>query len=263
MILGLERAENVSLKSPRELEKMREAGRLAAQLLQYLAPHVKPGVTTEELDRLADEWTVKHHAVSAPYKYTGGGDTPFPKHICTSPNQTVCHGIPSKKVILREGDIINLDVTPILDGWHGDTSATFAVGKISPVAEKLIRVTRECLERGMAEVKPGARLGDIGAAIQEHAEGNGFSVVREFVGHGIGRTFHMAPRVHHFGKRGSGLRLKPGMVFTIEPMINEGTADIAHLDDGWTAVTADGKLSAQFEHTVAVTETGVEILTAL
>lgn len=241
---------------------MRAACRLAAQLLDHLGAHVKPGVTTAELDELADAWTTRHNATSAPLHYTGGGDVPFPKHICTSINQVVCHGIPSRKATLQEGDIINLDVTPILNGWHGDTSRTFMVGKVSPEAEKLVRVTRECLARGIAEVKPGARLGDIGAAIAEHAHAQGFSVVEAFVGHGIGTRFHMAPQVRHVGRRGTGLRMKPGMVFTIEPMINQGIKDVLVLDDSWTAVTADGKLSAQFEHTVAVTPEGVEVLTA-
>jgi len=250
--------EQVSLKGPEELKKMRDAGRLAAQLLRYIEPYVKPGVTTEELDRLCAEWTAGKGAISAPLNYHG-----FPKHICTSINEVVCHGIPNKTAVLKDGDIINIDVTPILDGWYGDASETFFVGSVSAKARKLVDVTRECLWRGIREVKPGARVGDIGAAIQEFAEGQGFSVVRNFVGHGIGRKFHIAPQIPHFGKRGKGLRFVPGMVFTIEPMINEGRYDTLTLDDGWTAVTIDRKLSAQFEHTVAVTDTGVEVLTRL
>lgn len=248
--------ETVELLSSRELEKMRQAGRLAAELLDHLEPMVKPGVSTLELNDEAERWTKAHGAKSAPLGYKG-----FPKSICTSVNQVVCHGIPNAKQILKEGDIINIDVTPIVDGYHGDTSKTFFVGKPSPVAKKLVEVTEECLNRGIAEVKPGARVGDIGAAIQEYAEAQGFSVVQNFVGHGVHRVFHTAPEIPHFGKRGTGPRLRAGMVFTIEPMINEGTWEVELLDDGWTAVTQDRKLSAQFEHTLAVTDEGVEILT--
>lgn len=250
------RPQSVDIKSSREIEKMRAAGRLAAQLLDYIEPFVKPGTTTEELDHLCDAWTRAHGAVSAPFGYHG-----FPKHICTSINHVVCHGIPSKKQVLKEGDILNIDVTPILDGWHGDTNKTFTVGQVSDAARKLIATTHECLMLGIAEVKPGARLGDIGAAIEAHAHAHGFSVVRDFVGHGIGRVFHMDPSVPHYGKRGTGLRLKTGMVFTIEPMINAGGFEVEVLKDGWTAVTRDGSLSAQFEHTIAVSRDGVEILT--
>ncbi|MEW5853484.1 MAG: type I methionyl aminopeptidase [Myxococcota bacterium] len=253
-----QRPQSVAIKGPEELKKMRAAGRLAAQLMRYIEPHVKPGVSTEELDRLCHEWTVARGAISAPFGYHG-----FPKHICTSINNVVCHGIPSKRQLLKEGDIINIDVTPILDGYHGDTSETFYVGKVSEKAKDLVETTRECLRRAIAEVKPGARIGDLGAAIQEYAEGRGYSVVRDFVGHGIGRAFHTEPQVPHFGKRGRGLRLRAGMVFTIEPMINAGDYRVEILDDGWTAVTKDGSLSAQFEHTIAVTDTGVEILTRL
>lgn len=268
MLFSDSRPPSISLKSPAELDKMRAAGRLAAQLLRYLEPHIKPGITTLEIDRLADEWTTAHGAVSAPFQYTGGDPTnPFPMHLCTSVNEVVCHGIPSKKQVLKDGDIINVDVTPILDGWHGDTSETFLVGTVSDKARKLVDVTRQCLNLAIEQVKPGARLGDIGDAIEDHATAHGYSVVRQFVGHGIGRVFHMPPQVKHYGKRsggegrGKGLRLQPGMTFTIEPMINEGVWECVMLKDGWTAVTKDGKLSAQFEHTVAVTETGVEILT--
>ncbi|HIK19478.1 MAG TPA: type I methionyl aminopeptidase [Synechococcus sp. M44_DOE_062] len=246
----------IVLLSSRELEKMRRACRLAADLLKHLEPMVRPGVTTQELNDEAERWTQAHGAKSAPLGYHG-----FPKSICTSVNHVVCHGIPSPKQILREGDIINIDVTPVLDGYHGDTSKTFFVGQPSERARRLVEVTEECLRRGIAAVKPGGRVGDIGAAIQEYAEAQGYSVVRDFVGHGVGRQFHTAPQIPHYGERGKGEKLRPGMVFTIEPMINEGTWEVKVLSDGWTAVTLDGKLSAQFEHTVAVTETGVEILT--
>jgi len=249
-------SDTLVLLSSRELEKMRSAGRLAAELLNYLEPMVKPGVSTLELNDEAERWTQARGAKSAPLGYKG-----FPKSICTSVNEVVCHGIPNAKQILKEGDIINIDVTPIVDGFHGDTSKTFFVGKPSPITKKLVEVTEECLRRGIAEVKPGARIGDIGAAIQEYAEAEGFSVVQNFAGHGVHRVFHTAPEILHYGKRGTGKRLRQGMVFTIEPMINEGTWEVEILDDGWTAVTLDGKLTAQFEHTVAVTESGVEILT--
>jgi methionyl aminopeptidase len=248
--------EVITLLSSREIDKMRQAGSLAAELLDYLAPMVKPGVSTLELNDAAEEWTQKKGAKSAPLGYHG-----FPKSICTSVNEVVCHGIPSAKHILRDGDIINIDVTPTVDGYHGDTSRTFFVGEPSPLARKLVEVTEECLRRGIAEVKPNARVGDIGAAIQEYAEANGFSVVRDFVGHGVNRVFHTAPQIPHYGKRGTGRKLRKGMVFTIEPMINEGTWEVEVLDDEWTAVTKDRKLSAQFEHTIAVTDDGVEILT--
>lgn len=250
------KSETIELLSSRELDKMRQAGRLAAELLHHLEPMVKPGVSTLELNDEAERWTLARKAKSAPLGYKG-----FPKSLCTSINEVVCHGIPSAKQVLKEGDIINIDVTPLVDGYHGDTSKTFFVGKPSPIAKKLVEVTLECLNRGIAEVKPGARIGDIGAAIQEYAEGEGFSVVRNFAGHGVHRIFHTAPEILHYGRRGTGKRLRPGMVFTIEPMINEGTWEVEILDDGWTAVTLDRKLSAQFEHTVAVTEEGVEILT--
>ena len=250
--------ETITLLSKREIEKMRRAGRLAAQLLDHLAPMIKPGVSTLEINDEAERWTIAHNATSAPLGYHG-----FPKSICTSVNEVICHGIPNAKEILREGDIINVDVTPILDGYHGDTSRTFFVGTPSPKAKKLVEVTEECLRLGIAAVKPGGKIGDIGAAIQEYAEPHGFSVVRDFVGHGISNIFHTPPQVPHFGQRGKGKRIRPGMVFTIEPMINEGTHEAVILKDGWTAITKDRKLSAQFEHTLAVTETGVEILTLL
>ncbi len=248
--------ETIVLLSNRELDKMRKAGRLAAQLLHHLEPMVKPGVSTLELNDEAERWTQAHGAKSAPLGYKG-----FPKSICTSVNEVVCHGIPNAGQILNDGDIINIDVTLIVDGYHGDTSKTFFVGTPSSTAKKLVEVTAECRRRGIAEVKPGARIGDIGAAIQEYAEAQGFSVVRDFVGHGIGNVFHTAPEIPHYGAHGKGKRLRAGMVFTIEPMINEGTWEVEVMGDKWTALTRDRKLSAQFEHTIAVTEDGVEILT--
>ncbi len=253
-------SERITLLSSREIDKMRRAGSLAARLLDHLAPMVKPGVSTLEINDEAEKWTKAHGAISAPLGY-GPKDNPFPKSLCTSVNEVICHGIPNAKQILQEGDIINIDVTPILDGYHGDTSRTFFVGTPSATAKKLVEVTEECLRRGIAAVKPGNRIGDIGAAIQEYAEANSFSVVRDFVGHGVSHIFHTAPQIPHYGKAGKGRKLKPGMVFTIEPMINEGTWEAVILDDGWTAITKDGKLSAQFEHTIAVTKEGVKILT--
>lgn len=250
--------ENIVLLSSREIDKMRKAGKLAAQLLEHLGTMVKPGVSTYEINQEAERWTKEKGAISAPLGY---GNPPFPASICTSINEVICHGIPSKNQILKEGDIINIDVTPIVDGYHGDTSKTFFVGNPSPKTKKLVEVTEECLYRGINAVKPNGRIGDIGAAIQEYAESCGFSVVRNFVGHGIGRVFHTAPQVPHYGKKGTGKKIRPGMVFTIEPMINEGTWEADILDDNWTAVTKDRKLSAQFEHTIAVTKEGVEILT--
>lgn len=252
--------ENIVLLSSREIEKMRNAGRLAAKLLDHLGKMVKPGVSTYELNQEAEKWTIAKGAKSAPLGY---GNPPFPASICTSVNEVICHGIPSKNHILKDGDIINIDVTPILDGFHGDTSKTFFVGTPAPEVQKLVEVTEECLYRGINAVKPNGRIGDIGAAIQEYAESFGFSVVRNFVGHGIGRVFHTPPQVPHYGKKGTGKKIRPGMVFTIEPMINQGTWEADMLDDGWTAVTKDRKLSAQFEHTIAVTKEGVKILTLM
>ena len=241
---------------------MRIACQMAAELLDFLAPMVKPGASTLELNDAAEQWTQEHHARSAPLGYPGGsGVVPFPKSICTSVNEVVCHGIPSAEQILRDGDIINIDVTPIVDGYHGDTSRTFLVGQPSETAKKLVAVTEESMWRGIRAVKPGARIGDIGAAIQAYAEAEGFSVVRDFVGHGVHRIFHTAPQIPHYGTQGKGKKLRPGMVFTIEPMINVGSYEVEVLADGWTAVTADRQLSAQFEHTVAVTKEGVEVLT--
>ncbi|MEO0408675.1 MAG: type I methionyl aminopeptidase [Cyanobacteria bacterium P01_A01_bin.135] len=250
--------ETITLLSSREIEQMRKAGQTAAELLAYLEPLVRPGVTTLEINDAAEAWTQKRGATSAPLGYHG-----FPKSLCTSVNEVVCHGIPNAKQVLRDGDIINIDVTPIVDGFHGDTSRMFFVGTPSPEAKRLVEVTEECLMRGIAQVKPGARIGDIGAAIQSYAEAEGFSVVRDFVGHGVGRIFHTAPQVPHYGKAGKGKKLRRGMVFTIEPMINGGTHEVEVLGDGWTALTKDRKLSAQFEHTVVVTSDGVDILTLL
>ena len=248
--------EVITLLSSRELEKMRRAGYLAAKLLRHLEPLVKPGVSTLALNDAAERWTQAHGAKSAPLGYKG-----FPKSICTSVNEVVCHGIPNAKQILKDGDIINIDVTLIVEGYHGDTSRMYFVGEPSPIAKKLVAVTDECRRRGIAAVKPGARIGDIGAAIQEYAEAEGFSVVQDFVGHGISNVFHTAPQIAHYGKRGTGKKLRPGMVFTIEPMINEGTWEVEIQADKWTALTKDRKLSAQCEHTIAVTADGVEILT--
>jgi methionyl aminopeptidase len=248
--------EVITLLSKREIEKMRQAGHLAAKLLYHLSSLVKPGVSTLELNDEAERWTQAHGAKSAPLGYKG-----YPKSICTSVNEVVCHGIPNAKQILQDGDIINIDVTLIVNGYHGDTSKTFFVGEPSPTARKLVEVTEECRRRGIEAVKPGAKIGDIGAAIQDYAESQGFSVVRDFVGHGISHIFHTAPQIPHYGESGKGKRLRPGMVFTIEPMINEGTWEVEVLADKWTALTLDRKLSAQCEHTLVVTETGVEILT--
>ncbi|MGE3919374.1 MAG: type I methionyl aminopeptidase [Gammaproteobacteria bacterium] len=248
-------------KTPDEIAKMRVAGHLAADLLDMIEPYVKVGVTTDELNHICHDYIVnKQSAIPAPLNY-GPADNPFPKSICTSVNHVVCHGIPSDKK-LKEGDIINIDVTVIKDGYHGDTSRMYFVGKPSVLAERLVKVTKECLEIGIAQVKPGNHLGDIGAAIQKHAESNNFSVVREYCGHGIGRLFHEPePQILHYGVAGTGLEIVPNMTFTVEPMINAGARFIKLLPDGWTVVTKDRSLSAQWEHTLLVTETGAEILT--
>ncbi len=249
------RSRAVQIKSPREIEAMRRSCQLAADTLCAVAELVRPGVTTEEINDFVHQDTLNKGAIPAPLGYHG-----FPKSVCTSINEVVCHGIPGPQK-LEEGDIINIDVTHIVDGFHGDTSATFYVGKVSDEAIRVTEVARKCLELGIAEVRPGARLGDIGAAIQEFAEGQGCGVVRDFVGHGIGRKFHEDPKVSHVGVRGRGERLRAGMIFTIEPMINVGGWEVEVLDDDWTAVTVDGSLSAQFEHTILVTDGGAEILT--
>ncbi|MBW7860843.1 MAG: type I methionyl aminopeptidase [Rhodocyclaceae bacterium] len=254
----------ITIKTPQEIERMRVAGGLAAEVLDYIEPFVKPGVTTEELDRLCHDYMVKvQHTIPAPLNYAPSGYTPYPKSICTSINHQVCHGIPGPKV-LKKGDIVNLDITVIKDGYHGDTSRMFLVGgeaAASILARRLTQVTFECLWAGIAVVRPGGRLGDIGHAIQTHAEGNGFSVVREFCGHGIGARFHEEPQVLHYGRAGTGVELVEGMAFTIEPMINAGKAAISELPDGWTIVTKDRSLSAQWEHTIIVTASGAEVLT--
>ncbi|MDM1707913.1 type I methionyl aminopeptidase [Thiopseudomonas alkaliphila] len=247
---------SVSIKTPEEIEKMRIAGRLAAEVLEMLEPHVKVGVTTEELNRISHEYiTQVQQAIPAPLNYNG-----FPKSICTSVNHVVCHGIPNDKP-LKDGDIINIDVTVIKDGWYGDTSKMFLVGNTPEWAERLCRVTQECLYKGIEIVRPGTRLGDIGEVIQKYAESQGYSVVREYCGHGIGKVFHEEPQVLHYGRPGTGLELKEGMTFTIEPMINLGRPETRLLGDGWTAITKDRKLTAQWEHTLTVTADGYEIFT--
>ncbi len=251
----------VVLKTAEELERMRVAGRLASEVLDFITPHVKAGVTTGKLNDLCHDYMVKvQGTVPAPLNYAPPGYTPFPKSICTSVNHQVCHGVPGERV-LKAGDILNIDITVIKDGYHGDCSRMFYVGEPSIQARRLVDVTFECMWRGIRMVRPGARLGDIGAAIQALAESQGFSVVREFCGHGIGRRFHEEPQVLHYGKPGTGLPLEPGMTFTIEPMINAGKPGIRELADGWTIVTKDHSLSAQWEHTVAVTESGYEVMT--
>ncbi len=251
----------VTLKSPEEIDKMRVAGRLASEVLDFIAPYVKPGMTTGKLNDLCHAYIVgEQGAVPAPLNYAPPGYKPFPKSICTSVNHQVCHGIPGDRV-LRAGDVLNIDVTVIKNGFHGDSSRMYYVGAPSIQARRLCDTTYECMWIGIANVRPGARLGDLGAAIQAHAEKNGFSVVREFCGHGIGRKFHEDPQVLHYGKAGTGLQLEAGMTFTVEPMINAGKPAIRELADGWTIVTKDHSLSAQWEHTVLVTETGYDVLT--
>ncbi|HEX6834362.1 MAG TPA: type I methionyl aminopeptidase [Rudaea sp.] len=247
----------VTVKTPDQIEKMRIAGRLAADVLEMIAPHVKPGATTEELDQICHDYIVDvQKAIPANVGYKG-----FPKTICTSVNHVICHGIPSPSKVLKDGDIVNIDVTVIKDGWHGDTSRMYLVGKPDVRAQRLCTVSYEAMLRGIEQVRPGATLGDIGHAIQKHVEANGFSVVREYCGHGIGRIYHEDPQVLHYGQPGTGLRLEKGMTFTIEPMVNAGKPQTRLLPDGWTVVTKDHSLSAQWEHTVAVTDDGVEILT--
>jgi methionyl aminopeptidase len=252
---------SITLKTPAEIEKMRVAGRLAGEVLDFITPYVKPGVTTGELDRLCHDYMVDvQQCIPAPLNYAPSGYKPYPKSICTSVNHQVCHGVPGERV-LKGGDIVNLDITTIKDGYHGDTSRMFSVGEVSIQAKRLCEITFECLWLGIAQVKPGAYLGDIGHAIQRHAEKSGFSVVREFCGHGIGAKFHEDPQVVHYGTPGTGIRIEADMIFTIEPMINAGKAPIRELGDGWTIVTKDHSLSAQWEHTILVTKTGYEVLT--
>lgn len=247
---------NIIIKTESEIEKMRVAGKLAADVLEMIAPYVVPGITTNELDRLCHQYIVDvQEAIPAPLDYHG-----FPKSICTSVNHQVCHGIPCDKK-LKSGDIVNVDITVIKDGYHGDTSKMFCVGEVTPHAQRLVNITQEAMFKGIEQVKSGATLGDIGFAIQKHAENNRYSVVREFCGHGIGKAFHEEPQVLHYGKPGTGTTLKEGMIITIEPMINIGKRHVKVLPDGWTAVTKDRSLSAQWEHTVLVKEDGFEILT--
>ena len=252
---GHEENNSIIIYNEDGFKGMRKAGKLAAQLLDYITPFVKAGITTDEINTMCHDWIIEHKAIPAPLNYRG-----FPKSICTSINHVVCHGIPSDKKLMT-GDIINVDVTVIVDGWYGDTSRMFCIGKVPLRAEKLVNITYECLMRAIEIVKPGATLGDIGNVIQTLAEKNGFSVVRDFCGHGIGREFHTAPSVVHYGKAGEGVVLREGMFFTIEPMINAGKYHVKVLDDDWTAVTRDRSLSAQFEHTLGVTATGAEIFT--
>ena len=251
----IKRGREILIKTPEQIEGIRKAGRFASQLLDMLETRIEQGVTTNQINGWVHEATLAVGGVSAPLNYKG-----FPKSVCTSINEVVCHGIPGEEA-LKDGDIINVDVTPILNGFYGDTSRMYLVGKVSPEAEKLCRITKECLELGIAQVRPGGTVGDIGHAIQVHAEKHDYSVVWEFVGHGTGIYFHEPPQIPHFGKRGRGHSLSPGMVFTIEPMINIGKAEVEILSDGWTALTLDRELSAQWEHTLAVTQDGVEILT--
>ena len=250
-----QRQYRIRLKEQADVEAIKKAGRLAIALLNRVADAVKPGIQTEEINTLVHEMTLAHGAVSAPLNYRG-----FPKSVCVSINEEICHGIPGNRVI-KDGDIVNVDVTPILDGFYADASKTFFAGTPGPDAEKIVAVARESLRLGLEMVKPGNTVGDIGWAIQRYAEGEGCSVVREFVGHGVGFGFHEPPQIPHFGKRGEGLVLVPGMVFTVEPMINLGGKDLHILKDNWTAVTDDGSLSAQFEQTILVTEGGYESLT--
>jgi methionyl aminopeptidase len=246
---------HIKLHGEEDFDAMRRAGRLAAEALDLLTEYVRPGFTTEALDKLVFEFAIAHNAYPAPLDYRG-----YRKSICTSINHVVCHGIPDRKP-LREGDILNIDVTLILDGWHGDSSRMYYVGEVPRRAHRLVEVTYEALMRGIAAVRPGGTTGDIGEAIQDYAESERCSVVRDFCGHGLGRLFHDEPNILHFGRRGEGVPLKPGMFFTIEPMINLGRPHVKILSDGWTAVTRDRSLSAQFEHSVGVTETGCEVFT--
>ena len=251
------RGSQVTIKTPAQQEQMRTAGRLAADVLDMIGPYVVPGVTTDELNARCHEYIVNvQQAIPAPLNYRG-----FPKSICTSVNHVVCHGIPSPDKRLKQGDIVNVDVTVIKDGWHGDTSRMYAVGKIAPSAQRLIDITHEAMWIGIRQVRPGAHLGDIGSAIQTFVEPQHLSIVREYCGHGIGQIFHEDPQVLHYGERGQGLQLQSGMTFTVEPMVNAGKRHVRLLPDGWTVITKDHSLSAQWEHTVLVTDTGYEVLT--
>lgn len=252
---------SVTIKNDNDIQKMRVAGKLAAEVLDFISPHVQPGISTEEIDRLCHDYMVNDQiTVPAPLNYSPPGHTPYPKSICTSINNQICHGIPSERV-LKKGDILNIDITVIKDGYHGDTSRMFYVGEPSIQAKRLCDITYQSMWKGIQIVKPGATLGDIGFSIQQYAESHGFSIVREFCGHGIGKVFHEEPQVLHYGRKGTGLELKEGMTFTIEPMVNAGKKDIRMMPDGWTVVTKDRSLSAQWEHTILVTKDGYEILT--
>jgi len=245
----------IRIKTPEQIEGIRRAGRLVIETLDLVAPHIRPGMTTDEINTMVYDFTIRHGAIPAPLNYRG-----FPKSVCISINEVICHGIPGDRPF-KDGDIVNVDVTSILNSYYADASKTFFVGTPGADAQKIVNISVQCLAEGMAVVRPGNTVGDIGYAIQSYAEAQGCSVVREFVGHGVGVDFHEAPQIPHYGKPGSGVRLVPGMVFTIEPMINLGKKELVVLDDGWTAVTKDGSLSAQFEQTLLVTESGVESLT--
>ena len=252
---------SVTIKNQDDISKMRVAGKLAAEVLDFITQHVQSGVTTEEIDRLCHDYMVNvQDTVPAPLNYAPPGHAPYPKSICTSINNQICHGIPSDRV-LKKGDVVNIDITVIKDGYHGDTSRMFYIGEPSIQAKRLCEITYKSMWKGIREVRPGARLGDIGFSIQQFAESHGFSIVREFCGHGIGKVFHEEPQVLHYGKKGTGLELKEGMTFTIEPMVNAGKRDIRMMPDGWTVVTKDRSLSAQWEHTILVTKNGYEVLT--
>ena len=251
----------ITIKNEDDIKKMRIAGQLASEVLDFITPFVKPEITTEEIDRLCHNFMVdEQKTIPAPLNYAPPGHTPYTKSLCTSVNNQICHGIPGPK-ILKKGDIVNIDITVIKDGYHGDTSRMFYIGEPSILAKRLCDTTYQCMWHGITQVKPGNHLGDIGHAIQNYAEDHGFSVVREFCGHGIGKVFHEDPQILHYGNPGEGIELKEGMVFTIEPMINAGKRDIKMLSDGWTVVTKDRSLSAQWEHTILVTNDGFEVLT--
>jgi methionyl aminopeptidase len=246
----------ISIKSAREIDLMRQTCALAASTLTYIEPFVKPGVSTEELNQLCHDFIIKHGATPSPLNYHG-----FPKSVCTSPNEVICHGIPSRNVILKDGDILNIDVTTYLNKFHGDTNKTFLVGNVSPEIKQLVEVTYRCMREGIKTIRPGSHVGDIGAAIEKLARSYGYSVVEDYCGHGIGREFHEDPQIVHVGQKGKGVKIKEGMTFTVEPMINLGTKHTDLQKDGWTVLTKDRKWSAQFEHTILVTPHGHEILT--
>ena len=252
---------SISIKNSEDIKKMRVAGKLASEVLDFITPFIKPNITTEEIDKICHDYMVNEQkTIPAPLNYAPPGHSPYPKSVCTSVNNQICHGIPGPK-LLKKGDIVNVDITVIKDGYHGDTSRMFFVGDPSIQAKRLCEITYQSMWVGINKVKPGAHLGDIGYAIQSYAESNGYSVVREFCGHGIGLVFHEEPQVLHYGQIGTGVELVPGMIFTIEPMINAGKKDIKMLPDGWTVVTKDRSLSAQWEHTILVTESSYEVLT--